>query len=90
MYEFRLKRTEKKNYTPLPSPICDHIAPWLDRNGVEYAILKQDEVPADVPQTCTFKGRTTVSGVAYIYAALDPEELIKAAEDIHHMHAGDI
>ena len=82
MYPFNLKKTKEKYYTAIPSPIIDEVTPWLDRNSVEYEIVRRDEAPDTIPCGCTFRGKNYMWGYAYIVANIKSEELLKAVEEI--------
>ena len=80
MLEFNTPITKEKTYTPIPAGMLDRVEPWLQRNNISYTVMNHDEVPDNVPQCYTFRGRTSFFGVTYIAANLDSAELIKAVE----------
>lgn len=89
MYPFNLKQTNEMNYTALPAAVVGRIRPWLDRN-LTYEVVPYDKVPDGVPQGCIFRGRPYLYGYVFIRAAVRPEDLVSAAEDMHRMAREDL
>ena len=90
MLEFNIPIKKETTYTNLPSFMMNCVGPWLDRNNVEYEVLKWDEIPEELPQSYTFNGRTSCMFVVCIKSHMDSDALIKTAETMLKMDKAEI
>ena len=81
---FTVKNIRRENhitYTNIPSELEERMCKILDREGVEYTILGQFEIPADQPQYCVVDGEREFD-VVCIVSYLNKDELFEIAEEI--------
>ena len=76
-----IRTEENVTYTNIPSPALEKVERWLKDNDIEYKILSQDEIPADLPMTAAFKGRKEVKHVKCIQSHLNSDDLRRYIEE---------
>lgn len=67
-----------------------NLALIFERNVPDFKIVKNEDAPDWVPRTHIFNGRESIIGTAYVYANLEPAELIKATEKMRRMPTKDL
>ena len=85
MIENNIRMEDHTTYTNVPWPLLDRIEKWLNREKIEYKVLKQSEIPPELPQGLTFLGRTTYRHVGCIQSKMNSEDFMKVCEKLFYV-----
>lgn len=70
-----------KTYTILPAAILGKLEPELTERGIEYKCLYGPQIPENVPESCTFRGREHLDHLVCIESEVPEDKMHKIAEE---------